>query len=112
MPDLTDKQRRAVEMLVCQPDACSEAQLYASGFSFVHLAKLLIDGYPTVERKRINVGVSALVADYRRRPEGDRGMKKPRRSGAKERVKTLLAAAADDPPGDSSQSKVQAGSMP
>jgi hypothetical protein len=56
MPDLTDKQRRAVEMLVRQPDACSEAQLYASGFSFVHLAKLLIDGYATLERKRINVG--------------------------------------------------------
>jgi hypothetical protein len=37
-------------------DACSEAQLYASGFSFVHLAKLLIDGYATVERRRINVG--------------------------------------------------------
>jgi hypothetical protein len=57
MPDLTDKQRRAVEMLVCQPDACSEAQLYTSGFPFVvHLAKLLIDGYATVERKPINVG--------------------------------------------------------
>ena len=56
MPNLTDKQRRAVEMLVRQPDACSEAQLYASGFSFVQLARLLIDGYATVERKRINVG--------------------------------------------------------
>jgi hypothetical protein len=56
MPNLTDKQRRAVEMLVRQPAACSEAQLYASGFSFVQLARLLIDGYATVERKRINVG--------------------------------------------------------
>jgi hypothetical protein len=56
MPDLTEKQRRAVEMLVRQPDACSEAQLYAYGFSFVQLAKLLIDGYATVERKCIDVG--------------------------------------------------------
>jgi hypothetical protein len=38
------------------PDVCSEAQLYASGFSFVQLARLLIDGYATVERRRINVG--------------------------------------------------------
>jgi hypothetical protein len=56
MPNLTDKQQRAVEMLVRQPDACSEAQLYACGFSFVQLAKLLIDGYATVERKRIHIG--------------------------------------------------------
>jgi hypothetical protein len=56
MPELTEKQRRAVELLVRQPDACSEAQLYACGFSFVQLARLLIDGYATVERKRVDVG--------------------------------------------------------
>jgi hypothetical protein len=56
MPNLTDKKRRAVERLVHQPNACSEAELLASGFSFAQLAGLLIDGYATVQRKRIDVG--------------------------------------------------------
>jgi hypothetical protein len=56
MPNLTDKQRRAVEMLVRQPDACSERQLLARGFSFNQLAGLLCDGYATVVRKHIDVG--------------------------------------------------------
>jgi hypothetical protein len=55
MPNLTDKQRRVVKMLVHDPDACSEAELLASGFSFAQLAGLLIDGYATVQRKCVRV---------------------------------------------------------
>jgi hypothetical protein len=52
----SDEQRRPLEALLRHPDGCAEAVLLADGFSIRLLSGLVIDGYATLQRKRVHVG--------------------------------------------------------
>jgi hypothetical protein len=52
----SDEQRRPLEALLRHPDGCAEAALLADGFSIRLLSGLVIDGYATLQRKRVDVG--------------------------------------------------------
>jgi hypothetical protein len=56
MAKLTDEQRRPLKALVGYPDGCVEAQLLAGGFSIAQLSGLVIVGYATLRRKRVDIG--------------------------------------------------------
>jgi hypothetical protein len=56
MATLSDDQRQPLEALVRYPDGCAEAVLLADGFSIRLLSGLVIDGYATLQRKRVDVG--------------------------------------------------------
>jgi hypothetical protein len=55
MAEMTDEQRRALEMLAHHSDGCAEAQLLTGGFSIAQLSGLVIDGYATLQRRRVSV---------------------------------------------------------
>jgi hypothetical protein len=56
MAKLSDEQRGPLEALARYPDGCIEAELLTGGFSIRLLSGLVIDGYATLQRKRIDVG--------------------------------------------------------
>jgi hypothetical protein len=53
---LNDDETRSLEALARAPDGCAEAVLLADGFTIRQLSGLVIDGFATLERRRINVG--------------------------------------------------------
>jgi hypothetical protein len=86
MPKLTDEQRRALRLLARSPNGCTEAIMLAHGFESALLGKLTVDGLAKVEvhdtsRRPKSESEGHLAAPHRGRPEDDRGMKKPRRTG-------------------------------
>jgi hypothetical protein len=55
MENLNDEQRRPLEALASYPNGCAETVLLADGFSVAQLSGLVIDGYATLQRKRVDV---------------------------------------------------------
>jgi hypothetical protein len=55
MAKLTDEQRRPLEALARHPDGCAEGTLLADGFSIAQLSGLVIAGYATLQRKRVDI---------------------------------------------------------
>jgi hypothetical protein len=53
MQNTGDEHRRALEALARHPDGCAEAVLLGEGFSILQLSGLVIDGYATLQRKRV-----------------------------------------------------------
>jgi hypothetical protein len=49
MANLTDQQRRALQLLAGSPNGCTEAILMAHGFHLAMLGKLVFDGLAKVE---------------------------------------------------------------
>jgi hypothetical protein len=52
---LSDEQRPPLEALVPHPNGCAEAELLAGGFSVAQLSGLVIDGYASLQRKRVDI---------------------------------------------------------
>jgi hypothetical protein len=77
MTNLSDTERSALNLLAHHPDGCDEVTLLADGVTVGLLARLVIDGFTTLERKRANEKRTVLwMTDHRGGPSGDRAMKR------------------------------------
>jgi hypothetical protein len=56
MANLSDEERRALNLLAGHSEGCDEAVLLANDVTVGQLAGLVIDGFATLERRRTNVG--------------------------------------------------------
>jgi hypothetical protein len=63
MPELTDRHRRALEMLAASPSGCSMAAVLARGFSSALVAELVEAGLATKGAERMIAGVRARITD-------------------------------------------------
>jgi hypothetical protein len=53
---LTEEQRRALNALARHSDGCAQRALLADGFSINQFVILVIEGFATMRRKRVDVG--------------------------------------------------------
>jgi hypothetical protein len=61
MPNLTDEQRRALQLLARSPNGCTEALLMAHGFELAMLGKLLVDGHALATPHETRAGSKPMV---------------------------------------------------
>jgi hypothetical protein len=56
VPKLTNEQQRALRVLARHTDGCAQPALLADGFSVCQFVVLVIEGFATMRRKRVDIG--------------------------------------------------------
>jgi hypothetical protein len=61
MAQLSDEERRALQLLARSPNGCTEALLMAHGFELAFLGKLILDGFAMAAPHETHAGSRPMI---------------------------------------------------